>query len=172
MIKPSPLHATVLEAFREAGWACTEVAGREVVRAGFEAHHCRVELHVQSFPGLPAISVVSESPRTGADPAYRDRLAELAMRVNQGLTIGNFEMDWEAGRLLFRATNLFSKPAGDANIVRGLVHTVVGEMDRIAPLEAIVLGASGPDLAALDLGSLILRDDLLPEVPVPEPPPR
>lgn len=164
----SELFSTVLEAFAEAGWACNEVEGREVVRAGFEAHHARVDLHVQVFPPLRAVSVVSESPRACPGPAHRERLAELAMRVNQTLTVGNFEMDWDAGRLIFRVTNLFPTAAGDAEIIRGMVHTTVGEMDRIAPLEGILLGSEGPQLAALDLAALLRRSDLLPEVPPPQ----
>jgi hypothetical protein len=167
MPAPSPLFATLLSAFNEAGWACAEVPGREVLRAGFEAHHARVELHAQAFPELPAVSVVSESSRASTDPPRRERLAELAMRVNETLTVGNFELDWDAGRLLFRATNLFASPEGDARLIRGLVHTVVVEMDRIAPLEAMVLNAEGPALAGLDLAALLRRRDLLPEVPPP-----
>ncbi len=165
----SELYSTALSAFREAGWAFTEVSGREVLRAGFEAHHARVELHLQVFSSLHAVSVVSESPRASSDPAHRERLAELAMRVNQTLTIGNFELDWDAGRLLFRVTNLFSTPQGEVSIIQGLVHTVVGEMDRIAALESIVLSAEGAELAALDIRSLLKRDDLIPDVPAPDP---
>ena len=83
----SELYSTVLAAFSEAGWAFTEVAGREVIRAGFEAHHTRVDLHLQVFEALAAVSVVSESPRRSHDPLHRDRVAELAMRVNQTLTV-------------------------------------------------------------------------------------
>jgi hypothetical protein len=161
----SELYSTVLAAFNEAGWAFTEVEGREVIRAGFEAHHARVDLHLQVFEPLAAVSVVSESPRQADAPLHRDRLAELAMRVNQTLTVGNFEMDWEAGRLIFRVTNLFATPGGDVSIIRGLIHTTVGEMDRIAPLEAIVLRTGGPALASLDIASLLERKDLLPEIP-------
>ncbi len=168
MAVPSELHSTVLSVFAEEGWAFTEVAGREVVRAGFEAHHARVDLHVQTFATLAAVSVVAESPRCGSGPAQRERLAELAMRVNQTLTVGNFELDWDAARLFFRATNLFATPQGDPGIVRGLVHTAVGEMDRIAPVEAILLRAEGPELAAIDLPALLRRDDLLPQIPAPE----
>lgn len=165
MTPHSELYATVLSVFTAEGWSFSEVAGREVLRAGFEAHHTRVDLHVQVFEGLAAVSVVSESPVSCPGPAHRERLAELAMRINQTLTVGNFELDWDSGRLLFRLTNLFPSPQGDSGIVRGMVHTVVGEMDRIAPLEAIVLRAEGPALAALDLVSLMEREDLLPEPP-------
>lgn len=164
----SQLFTTVINTFDEAGWAFTTVEGREVIRAGFEAHHARVELHLQVFDSLAAISVVSESPRGTASPAHRERLAELAMRVNRTLTVGNFEIDWDEGRLAFRVTNLFPKPEGDISIIRGLVHTVVGEMDRISPIEAIILQSQGAVLAGLDIRRLLEREDLLPEVSLPD----
>jgi len=151
----SSLYRTVLAAFAEAGWACSEVPGREVVHAGFEAHHARVELHVQVFAPLAAISVVSESPFESPDPVRRERLAELAMRVNETLTVGNFELLWDTGRIVFRATNLFPSPEGEARLVQGLVQTVVGEMDRIAPMVATICRASGPELAALPIARLL-----------------
>ena len=163
----SELYSTVIATFTEAGWAFTEVEGREVIRAGFEAHHTRVDLHVQVFESLAAVSVVSESPRNAENPLHRERLAELAMRANQTLTVGNFEMDWEAGRLIFRVTNLFATPQGNSSIIQGLIHTAIGEMDRIAPLEAILLKTAGPALATLNLAALLNREDLLPEILAP-----
>ncbi|MBP9226077.1 MAG: hypothetical protein KBF76_19575 [Verrucomicrobiales bacterium] len=165
----SELYSTVLKAFDEAGWTYTEVEGREVIRAGFEAHHTRVDLHLQVFEGLSAVSIVSESPHAGAGEIVRERVSELAMRVNQTLTVGNFEVDWDRGRLLFRVTNLFSTPQGDISLIQGLVHTTVGEMDRIAPIETILRRAEGAALAALQIPELLNREDLLPEIPAPEP---
>lgn len=160
----SPLYRSIKKAFEEAGWAYAEVEDREVVRAGFEAHHTRVDLHVQAFEKLGTVSVVSESSQSTSSPAQRERLAELAMRVNQTLTVGNFEMDWEAGRLLFRASNIFSTPEGDLSIIQGLIHNTIGEMDRIAPLAGMVFQNEGPDLAGLNFPSLMQRDDLLPPI--------
>lgn len=163
----SELYSTVLAAFSQAGWDYTEVEGRQVVRAGFEAHHTRVELHVQVFDALSTVSVVSESPLRSPDPLHRERVAELAMRVNQTLTLGNFEMEWDTGRLLFRISNIFPLPQGDVSLVQGMVHTTVAEMDRIAPLESIILRSKGPALAALDIPNLMNRDDFLPVVGPP-----
>tara|TARA_R110002096_G_scaffold140901_4_gene295595 strand:- start:5 stop:517 length:513 start_codon:yes stop_codon:yes gene_type:complete len=166
----SELYSTALATFKEEGWNYAEVSGREVIRAGFEAHHTRVELHVQIFEQLSAISIVAESRNGTSDPVKRERLAELVMRINQTLTVGNFEINWDDGRVQFRATNLFSQPQGDGSIIRGLIHNAVGEMDRIAPLESIILSTEGADLAALDLIQLLKREDLLPEIPSPESP--
>ncbi len=164
----SKLYTTVKSAFDEDGWGYSEVPGREVIRAGFEGHHTRISLHVQAFPELQAVSVVSESVQTTDSPTKRERLAELIMRVNQTLTVGNFEMDWDAGRLLFRVTNLFPDPEGDLGIVRGMVHNTIGEMDRIAPFEALIHRSEGSDLAGINIIELLSREDLLPDVPVPE----
>lgn len=163
----SELYSTTLGVFRSAGWSFAEVEGREVLRAGFEAHHTRVDLHVQVFEKLRAVSVVAESSLRSAEPVRRERLAELAMRVNQSLTVGNFEMNWDEGGLVFRVTNLFPSPQGDPAIIENLVHNTVAEMDRIAPVEAMIHQAEGADLAALDIPALLGRDDLIPDVPEP-----
>ncbi len=158
----SVLFAAVKAVFSDEGWEFREIPGRAVIQASFEAHHTRVDLHVQAFPELNAVSVVSESPLTTTDAAQRERLAELVLRTNQGLTVGNFEMDWDTGRVMFRAANLFSSEQPDPEIVRGLVHTTILEMDRISPLTVLILQASGPELAGLDLPALMNRLDLLP----------
>ena len=158
----SRLFAAVKAVFDAEGWAYHAVPGRAVIQAGFEAHHTRVELHVQAFPELNAVSVVSESPLALPDPARRERLAELLLRTDQALTVGAFEMDWDSGRALFRVTNLFSSDAADPAIVRGLVHTTILEMDRISPLIVLIAQAEGPALAGLDLPALLGRMDLLP----------
>src|SRR5512136_287509 len=53
---------TVEETFGANGWHCELVEGRDVLRAGFEAHHTRVDLIAQAYPQLNALSVVTESP--------------------------------------------------------------------------------------------------------------
>ena len=90
------------------------------------------------------------------------------MRVNKTLTIGNFELDWDTGQIMFRATNLFATHQGEPTIIQGLVHNAVGEMDRIAPMESIVLSAEGAELAGLNIEDLLQRQDLLPEIPTSE----
>lgn len=161
----SELFNTARSAFEEAGWNYHQIEGRDVLRAGFEAHHTRVELHLQVFDQIRAVTVVAESSRSTDDPLQRDRLGELAMRVNEQLTVGNFEVLWDVGKLVFRVTNLFPTSQGDATLIQGLVQNVVQEMDRIAPLDSIIHHATGPELAGLDLRVLLEREDLLPVGP-------
>ena len=162
---PSELYQTICNTFTAEKWQYAEVEGREVIQVGFEAHHTRVNMHIQAFPELSAISVVSENSTGTKEPARRERLAELAMRSNEMLTIGNFEMRWDLGVLVFRATNLFPTPQGDPEIIKGLVHTTVSEMDRIAPPLSMILSTEGAELAGLNIEELLKGEDLLPQPP-------
>lgn len=159
----SELYSSIKAAFENAGWAYSEVEGREVIACGFEAQHTRVSLHVQAFSEINTVSVVSQSALTTDEPEKRDRLAELAMRVNTGLTVGAFEMNWyPEAQLIFRQSNVFPTPQGDLSIIEGMIQNVVVEMDRISPIEVLIHQTDGPELAGIDIGKLLQRTDLLP----------
>jgi len=162
----NPLIQQVALTFTQSKWAHQMVEDADVIEAGFEAHHTRVMLHVQAFPDLNAVSVVSQSPIRAQDPDHRVKTAELLMRVNERLTVGNFEMRWDTGETVFRVTNIFPRGQFDPVILKGLVQSVVVEMDRITPCLTVVQNASSVDLLILDLEQLIRRQDLLPGDPV------
>ena len=154
----STLFDTVKTTFDSENWAYTLVENREVILAGFEARHLKVELHIQVFEEIGAVSVVSESVMTTFSAVLRERLAELILRTNQTLTIGNFEMSWDDGRVLFRASNLFPDGKGDSQIIAGMVHSTISEMDRLAPMMDILFEAekcTAGELAALSIPVLM-----------------
>jgi len=155
------LFETVKATFDSEGWAYTQVENREVILAGFEAQHLKVNLHVQAFDEIGAVSVVSESDKTTYSAALRERLAELILRTNQTLTVGNFEMFWDEGRIVFRVCNLFSGSTGNSKIIAGMVHSAISEMDRLAPMMDILFDAekcTDGELAALSIPILMEMD--------------
>lgn len=155
---------SVEEIFGSNGWHCELVEGRDVLRAGFEAHHARVDVIVQAFPELNALSVVGEVPRA-ASPEHRPYLLELLTRANKPLTLGGFEYDIDRSTLVFRVTNLFEREKYDRDIVASMVHCTIAETDRITPYAAMVCTTAVDLLPDLDLERLLERDDVLPPVP-------
>jgi hypothetical protein len=155
---------SVEEVFGKNGWHTELVEGREVLRAGFEAHHTRVDLVVQAFPELNALSVVSESSMFVAEPQM-PALLELLMRANKQLTLGGFEYDLDREMLVFRVTNLFEREKYDADIVSSMVHCAIAELDRIVPYASIVRGTPVDLIEDLDLERLLQREDVIPPVP-------
>lgn len=159
----------VKAAFAAAGWECTLVEGRDVVTAAFEAHHAKVSLYAQTFEEMGAVSVVSEASLL-AMPGALGKVGEMLMRVNQQLTVGNFEMDWDRGMIYFRVTNIFGEAAAaTAELLASLVRAAVVEMDRITPYLAVIARTAEEEIEALDVPALLAREDLLPDVSVPTP---
>jgi hypothetical protein len=155
---------TVEETFGANGWHCELVEGRDVLRAGFEAHHTRVDLVAQAHPQLNALSVVTESPM----PVHGEHLSallELLARANKPLTLGGFEYDIDRALLVFRITNLFERERFDPDIVCSMVHCAIAELDRIIPYASIVRNTPADLLADLDLQRLLMREDVIPPVP-------
>ena len=155
---------TVEETFGANGWHCELVDGRDVLRAGFEAHHTRVDLIAQAYPQLNALSVVTESPM-GLDPDHRPRVLELLAHANKPLTLGGFEYDLDRSMLVFRITNLFERERFDSDIVCSMVHCAIAELDRIIPYVAMVRDTPADLLGDLDLRRLLMREDVIPPVP-------
>ena len=155
---------TVEETFGRNGWHCELVEGRDVLRAGFEAHHTRVDLIAQAFPELNALSIVSEAPMELGE-GHLPSVLELLARANKPLTLGGFEYDLDRGMLVFRVTNLFERERYDSDIISSMVHCAIAELDRILPYVAIVRSTAEDLLPDLDIKRLLMREDVIPPVP-------
>ncbi|HVJ46705.1 MAG TPA: hypothetical protein VM511_09995, partial [Luteolibacter sp.] len=62
-------------------------------------------------------------------------------------------------------TNLFERERYDSDIISSMVHCAIAELDRMVPYAAVVKGTRAELLPDLDLGRLLLREDLIPPVP-------
>src|SRR6218665_1487519 len=144
---------TVEECFGANGWHCELVEGRDVLRAGFDAHHTRVSLIAQAYPQLNALAIVSESSLT-LDEDHLPAVLELLARANKQLTLGGFEYDLDREFLVFRITNLFERERYDSDIISSMVHCAIAELDRMVPYPAVVKGTRAESLDDLDLGRL------------------
>jgi len=160
----SPLFTAVQQTFQRQGWQCRRVESREVLEADFEVYHTRTRLHVQVFAPLHALSVVGTLVHKVPD-SRSGVVGEMLMRTNKELVIGNFELDHDAGTVLFRATNIFPPGHADSGIIASLVHSTLAEVDRLTPFLTIILRMSPAELAALNLKMFLQREDLLPPVP-------
>jgi hypothetical protein len=160
----SELFETVKRAFQGMDWAYEEVSGHEVLKAGFEAYHTRVELHAQVFGEQGVVSVVAQMPLTGKDQGVLRVIAEVVARVNHELTLGAFEMDWEHGQVLFRISNVFVSGAYREDVIASMVHATVSETDRVTPFIGVVQKTAPGELERIDVAALLGREDLIPVV--------
>jgi hypothetical protein len=160
----SALHASVLNTFKNQNWAYRKVPNMDVVEADFEAHHGKVHLHLQSFSEAHILSVVATAS-IPVPSSHSTRAAELLMRVNKELNVGNFELDWDGGAVMFRQSNVFPRNRFDEEVIAGLVHTAIAEMDRMTPFLGELCKTGKEMLPLVSVKDLLLREDLLPPVP-------
>ncbi len=160
----SPVFSGIQAAFTRMNWQSRRVEEREILEADFEVHHTKVRIHVQAFPELNALSVVATASHQVPD-SRMGIIGEMLMRTNLELTIGAFEMNYDDGSVLFRATNIFPPNRVDDRIIASLVHSALAEMDRLTPFLTLVLRMHPEELAKLNLKLFLQREDLLPPVP-------
>lgn len=151
-------------AFQRMGWQARKVENLEVLEADFEVHHTKVRIHAQAFPEVNAVSVVATASNRAPESRF-GLAAELVMRTNHELTIGAFELDYDTGMIMFRATNIFPPHRVDERIIASLVHSALAEMDRITPFLTLLMRMEQDELAKLNMKLFLLREDLLPPVP-------
>ena len=163
----SALFAATLSAFKAQSWVYREVPGMEVIEADFEAHHTKVPLHVQVY-GEPNIASVVARASTTVPKTHRIQVAELIMRTNKELNLGNFELDWDDGVVMFRVTNIFPHGHQDERILASLVHAAIAEIDRITPFLGEICRTPKGELILLRVTDLMKRQDLLPPAPASE----
>jgi hypothetical protein len=136
----------------------------EVVESSFEAYHGKIPLHVQSFAAADIVSVVANASLV-VPATHQARTAELLMRANKELNLGNFELEWDGGQVMFRITNIFSMHRHDETIIASLVHNAIAEMDRLTPFLGELCRTKKEMLPLFDVKGLLAREDLLQPVP-------
>ena len=164
----SALYAATLQTFKAQGWHYREVAGIEVLEADFEAHHTKVALHVQIY-GEAHIATVVATASLQVAHTHRLQVSELLMRTNKELNLGNFELDWDSGAVMFRITNIFPPHRYDERILATLVHSTIAETDRLTPFLGEICNTPKGELILLRVRDLMKREDLLPPAPAEEP---
>jgi hypothetical protein len=160
----SALYAATLNTCKSNQWHYREVPDREVIEADFEAYHTKVALHVQCFGDAHTLSVVSRASFP-YPPSHRLKVAELLMRTNQELTLGNFEMTWDSADVLYRISNIFPPHRYDTSVIATLVHNSIAEMDRLTPFLAELCKQPAASLILLNIPELLARQELLPPAP-------
>ncbi len=111
---------------------------------------------VRCFDATSRLLVYSLYPETVPEN-LRSRLSELVTRINYGLIMGNFEMDWEDGELRYKTSMDIEGVELNSTILRNLVYGNFHSFDLYLKaleqglntdrdLDVIVMEAENPDM--------------------------
>ena len=123
------------------------IDGQTAVRFGYATEHARWACVAEVREADELIVFVSVLADRCA-PEHRLAIAELFTRINYGLAVGNFEMDWNDGEMRFRTSvDVEGSPATPA-LVRQLVGANVTTMGRyLATIGRVARGEVEPAAA-------------------------
>ena len=91
----------------------------------------------------------------------RPRLAELFVRINYGLVIGNFEMDWVDGEVRYKTSIDLESITPTATIIRNLIFSNFFSTDRYL---GVIEDAIHTDASLVDLLTAAEESDGLEDV--------
>ena len=83
------------------------------------------------------------------DEAMRPAMADLLTRINYGIKIGNFEMDFNDGEIRYKSSVFVEDGIWRDELIRPNVFMNIGMFSQYAPaLQALQAGTCGPEEAA------------------------
>lgn len=145
-----PLGPTTLHFFAEEGWEVHHDAQRNLVHAAFKGEHGQVACVAQIDEHERQLLFYTLCPQR-VPPARLAAMAELLARLNSGLVLGNFELDFADGLVRFKTSIDVAGDRLSTALVRRIVYPNVATLDYYLPALQAVIGGNATPLQALAL---------------------
>lgn len=134
-----PLFSVVRRFFSEESWAIEERPDTSSIRVHYQGTHghwtCLAQVrHQHQFLFYSLIP-------DPVEPAHAFAIAELITRINHGLPIGNFELDFLKGEIRYKTSIDVEGDRLSVPLVRQMIHANLTVTDKYLP--AIRMVASG-----------------------------
>ena len=142
--EPSSLFDIVTAFFAAEDWPVYKREGTTDLQLAFQGDNSQWSCYVQVNEARQEFLFYSLSPVT-APVDKRLIMSEFLTRANYGLTIGNFEMDFDSGEIHYKTSLDVEGDRLSTPLVRQLVYANVMIMDRYLPgIMAVIYGNVSP----------------------------
>ncbi len=143
-----PLLAQITQVLDERGIDWAETTDDEVIEAEIGGENGTWTCYLVAREAEQRVSVYSQAPWYAPEP-NRGAMAELLTRINYGLSIGNFEMDFADGEIRFKTSLDVSGDRMSTELLTNLFEPNFAAMDTYLPaLEAVRDARLSPPEAA------------------------
>lgn len=134
-------------------WAYEAHPGGSALRLRFKGEAGEWVVLVQEVGAEGGKVVVYSMPANVVPAAARPAAGETVARLNFGMILGNWELDYDSGEIRYKTSADFRGEGVSSGSIRHLVYTNVLMVDRYLPaLLAVVFGGRDPAeaVAAID----------------------
>ena len=121
----------------DEGWAW-RVDDEGTIHTGVQGAHGRWACHARVNEDERQAVFYSVAP-IAAEPAQLQATAELVARANEGMVLGNFELHWDTGGVLYKTSIDVEGGALAPAMARALLLSNVSTVDRYRPALYAVL---------------------------------
>jgi hypothetical protein len=128
----SSLFESVIQYFEDDDWKFMEVAPGEALKMGVSGRNGEYDCYAIANEERQTFRFVSQIP-IKVPENQRILMAEFLTRANYGLSIGNFEMDFEDGEIRYKTSIDVEGDRLTPTLVENLVNINVITVDRYFP---------------------------------------
>ena len=147
---PNDLFPLIDQALAEVGWKYIP-AGDEGARLSCTGSSAIYELAIGASAKRREIVCYCYVP-TRVKPEDRVRVAELVTRINFGLRLGNFELDFGEGDIRYKTSVDVAEVAANSMMIRGMIGVAMWLCDMYFPaIQRVVFAGVAPEDAVRDV---------------------
>ncbi|MEO1125071.1 MAG: YbjN domain-containing protein [Cyanobacteria bacterium J06639_16] len=141
---PPPISEIVKQFFDEDDWAYVQLSDPSILQLAFQGSAGRWTCLAQCNNDAAQVVFYSLCPITVPEANY-GAIAELLMRANDGLIIGNFELDFAQGEIRYKTSLDVEGDRLTPALMRCLVYANVQTLDTYLPsIMAVLEGQCSP----------------------------
>ncbi|MCP2730152.1 YbjN domain-containing protein [Limnofasciculus baicalensis] len=146
-----PANRTIFEAmvnfFTEDDWGYAKIKEQPSLRLAFEGKNGKWTCYAKAREKQRQFLFYSICPIT-APKNKRKTLAEFITRVNSGMVIGNFELDFDSGEICYKTSLEIHSDLLSFALIKSLVYPNVRMMDKYLPgIQSIIFDKITPESA-------------------------
>jgi hypothetical protein len=139
------IYAALLQFFDE--WFFAQNDEETFLRLWYDGKNGKWDAYAQAREEQEQFVFYSIYPKTVSE-GRRSAMAELLTRINYGLVLGNFELDYADGEVRYKTSIDVEHSELTADLIKPVVFANLGTMDRYwASLTAILEDGVGPQEA-------------------------
>ncbi len=143
----SSLFESVIQYFEDDDWKFMEVSPGEALKMGVSGRNGEYDCYAIANEERQTFRFVSQIP-IKVPENQRILMAEFLTRANYGLSIGNFEMDFDDGEIRYKTSIDVEGDRLTPALVENLVNINVITVDRYFPgMMKVIYGGISPEEA-------------------------
>lgn len=138
------LFGAVMEFFKTYDWPVIRMEGETALQTTFQGKNGQWSCYIEIEEEQDLIAFYSLCP-VNATATKRSHIAELLVRINHGLLVGHFGMDWESGEIYCKTSLNIRGEQFHPIMIEKIAFANVMIMDQFLPgILAVLYGNSSP----------------------------